>query len=433
MEHGDVNLEREERRVKKWFVVMLILVVLVFSSVVWAKTEIVFRQSDTPQEVIGLKKAIDEFNHRNPDIKVSFETVPWSDARDQLIREAAAGTGPDVTQIAFVWTRDLAKANVLLELDDFLAKQPLENEIKDFLGLELGVLDGKIFGIPWTVDTFTMVYRSDILAEYGLQGIPDTWDEFQKEVISLAHKRNAPGFGFPAGGASAGGAWFLVNYYLWSNGYTFVKQDPATGSWSLGLSEDNVVEAIKYFKKFFEEEASPRSLIGVNSWADPVILHGFESGAFPIIFIPPATLKAVLAEKPDLPVKSGLVPRGRVKRISHLGGRALGVSKYTKHPEEAWRLLSFLASKEVFEEFYTEQFPAQIPLLREIPFPEAFKGYAGQLQFAQTFNEYIVSPVPVGAMWDATNREFSAAIAGQKSPEQAAKDLLNSIEEFLKK
>ncbi len=419
--------------IKREFTLALLclLLISVFGSTAGAKTEIIFRQSDTPQETVGLRKAIDEYNLRNPDVKVVFETVPWADARDQLIREAAAGTGPDVSQLAFVWTMDLAKAGALLTLDDLLSKYPLEAEVDDFLGLELGLLEDDLYGIPWTVDTHTMVYRDDILSNYGLETIPDTWIDFQDQVIKIAREREAPGFGFPAGGASGGGIWFLVNYYIWSNGFSFVEKDLETGEWKLGIDEDNLAEALSYFKNFFDEGASPRSLIGISSWADPTILRGFESGYFPIVFWPPATLKSVLQTNPDLSAKSGLVPRGDVKRISHLGGRALGISKYTEHTQEAWNLLSFLTSKEVFENYYTEQFPARVSLLRELNFPEELQGYSEQLQYAQTFYQYTISPAPVGAMWDATNRESSAAFSGQKTIEQAATDLLSSISEFL--
>ncbi|NPV54227.1 MAG: sugar ABC transporter substrate-binding protein [Firmicutes bacterium] len=413
-------------------IALVLLLVVGTHSLVQAKVNLVFRQSDSPGEVKGLKKAIDEFNQLHPDIQVRFETVPWSDSRDQFIRESVAGSGPDVLQLAFVWTRDLAKAGSLLKLNSLIKNDPLPNGIDDFVGLEMGQLDDGIYGIPWTVDTFAMVYRADILQKAGIKTFPDTWKDFQQTVIKLAESRGQPGFGFPAGSASGGGMWFLANYFLWSNGYDFVKRDTSSGVYKLGVDVENVADAIRYFKTFFDKGASPRSLIGVDSWADPTLLHGIQSGTYPIIFIPPATLRAILASNPELPLRSGLVPRGKVRRISHMGGRALGISVNTKHPKEAWELVKFLTSKNVFEKYYTEQFPAQRALLQQINFDPAFRGYAELLQYARSFNDYIVSPAPVGAMWDATNREFAAAFSGQKDPERAARDLLESIQKLLK-
>ena len=36
--------------------------------------------------------------------------------------------------------------------------------IEDFLATELATLDGKLFGVPWSADTFALAYRPDLLA-----------------------------------------------------------------------------------------------------------------------------------------------------------------------------------------------------------------------------------------------------------------------------
>ncbi len=393
---------------------------------------LVFRQNDTPLEAAGVKASVDVFNNENKRIKVRFETVPWRDARDQFIREAQAGGGPDVLQLAFVWTRDLARAGGLMNLDSFIKNSPPPNGIKDFVGLELGVNESSVYGIPWTVDTFAMVYRKDVFERAGIKRFPDTWEELQQVAAALSKPPNQYGFAFPAGSASGGGMWFLVNYYLWSNGYDVVRRNPGTGQWDVGIDEKILVETIQYFKAFFDKGTIPQSLIGVDSWADPVILRGLQQGTFAIGFMPPATLQAMLATDRTLPLMSAPIPRGRVRRISHLGGRTLAISRHTRYPAEAWEFLKYMASQRVFERYLKEQFPAQKSLLKEITFPAPFRGYQELLPQARTFYDYIVSPAPVGAMWDATNREFGAVYSGQKSAEQAARDLIAQIDGLVK-
>src|SRR5665213_4055260 len=61
---------------------------------------ITFRFNDTEAEVRG---AIDEFQRKNPDIKVELQRIGWRDARNQFLREAAVGGGPDVVHSAQVW------------------------------------------------------------------------------------------------------------------------------------------------------------------------------------------------------------------------------------------------------------------------------------------------------------------------------------------
>jgi len=205
------------------------------------KVTLVFRQNDPPADAAGLPEAVAEFDRNHPNIKVKYETVPWSNALNQFIREAGVGGGPDVLQLAFVWTMDLAKANTLIKLNPLINKYPLPHGIEDFVAVDLGELDDSIYGIPWTTDTFAMIYRKDFFQKAGIASFPDdSWSHFKKVAKKLTKDLNGDGiidqygFAFPAGSGPTGGMWFLVNYFIWSNGYTFMKQD-ANGTWGLGV------------------------------------------------------------------------------------------------------------------------------------------------------------------------------------------------------
>jgi multiple sugar transport system substrate-binding protein len=395
--------------------------------------ELTFRQNDSPAEVEGLMEAIADWNRENPGIQVRTETVPWSDALNQFIREGQASGGPDVLQVAFVWTADLGRAGLVQNLDNVISASPPGAGIEDFLGTDLGEVEGSLYGVPWSVDTFVMAYRPDFLADAGYESFPDTWEEFYEAVAALTRDTNGDGridqygFGFPAGSASGGGMWFLANYYLWSNGATFVEQG-SDGTWQIGATVEEVTETMRYYNRFFEEELTPSSMIGVNSWGDPELTGGLARGDIAISFFPPATFRAAMSQS-EVPLATGMIPRGTVTRRSHLGGRALAINANTDHPEEAWEFLKYLTSRNVFERY--QQFPAQETLLAELDFPEAEQGYADQLPHAITLKQYIESPAPVSGLWDATNREFAAVYSGQKAPERAAADLLRAMEELL--
>lgn len=395
--------------------------------------QLTFRQNDPPAEVAGLMEAIADWNRENPGIQVRTENVPWADALNQFIREGQASGGPDVLQVAFVWTADLGRGELIMNLDDIVRRSPPGAGIDDFLGTDLGEVEGSLFGIPWTVDTFVMVYRPDLFAEVGVTAFPDTWEAFYRAVRDLTRdttgdgRINQYGFGFPAGSASGGGMWFLANYYLWSNGSTFVEQR-ADGTWQIGTTASEVAETMRYFNRFFSEGLTPASLIGVSSWGDPELTGGLARGDLAIGFFAPQTFRAAQSQS-DLPLATAMIPRGSERRISHLGGRALAINANTKHPEESWQFLKYLISRNVFERY--EQFPAQETLLGELVFPEGEQGYADQLPHAITFKQYIESPAPVSGLWDATNREFGAVFSGQKSIDRAAADLLAAMERLL--
>lgn len=394
--------------------------------------KLVFRQNDPPNVVKGLMAEISSYNQSQSAIHVQAETVPWSNAENQFIREAQAGGGPDVLQLAFVWTKDLASSGLIDNLEPFIKSSPPGNGISDFLGTDLGVYKGAVYGIPWTVDTFAMAYRPDLFQKAGVSSFPNTWQqlyETAKKLTVVGSNGNTTqyGFGFPAGSGATAGMWFLANYYLWSNGKTFVEKD-SNGKWKLGVDAQEVAQAMEYFNRFFTTGVSPKSLISVNSWADPVLVGGLARGEFAITFSNPQTF-AASEKQSSVPLETAMDPKGSVKRISHLGGRTLAINADTKYPQQSWTLLKYLISGPIFKSY--NQYPAQRSLLKALTFPKPEMGFVDQLQHAITFKQYIDSPAPVSGMWAATNQAFGAVFSGQKTPNQAAKDLLNKIQGLL--
>jgi multiple sugar transport system substrate-binding protein len=393
--------------------------------------EVVFRQNDPPVEIGGLEQAIEQWNAGNAGIQVKLDNIAWADAQAQFVREVQAGGGPDIQQLAFVWPRDLASTDLLLELDSLIAGSDIAPD--DFLALELGQLDDKTYGIPWTADTFVIAYRPDLLDAAGIQlptdevWDPGTWDEFRDVAEQLSDGKNQFGFCFPAG--PEGWTWFMANYYLWSNGTTLVEQDDA-GTWAPGVTAEELTQAIDYFNSFFERGITPESLIAVSTPGDPQIVGGLGRGDCAMSFFPPATFRAA-QEQSEAPLATALIPSGSKTRISHLGGRMLGINPSTDTPEEAWKVIEYLVSADTFKTY--DQYPARKSILETLEVPEGEEAYAEMLPQAITFEQYISSPVPVPSLQEAVNRSFGAVFSGQQSSADAAGALVDEITSLIER
>jgi ABC-type glycerol-3-phosphate transport system substrate-binding protein len=81
----------------------LVLVTGVAASAALAQVTITFRYAFPDGDVI--RDALVDFEKKNPGIKVNLQRSSFSEARDQLVREAAVGGGPDVAHLAFVWVQ----------------------------------------------------------------------------------------------------------------------------------------------------------------------------------------------------------------------------------------------------------------------------------------------------------------------------------------
>ncbi|WEK04505.1 MAG: sugar ABC transporter substrate-binding protein [Candidatus Devosia phytovorans] len=388
--------------------------------------QLTFRQFDPPTEIEGLVKAIDAWNAAHPDIQVKLETMAGADTLAQLAREVPAGAGPDIQHMAFVWTRDLARSGLVADLTDHIAASPPGAGIEDFLATDLATLDGKVYGIPWTSDTFAMAYRPDLLDAAGI-AFPETWDELRTAAGALTTGDGQYGFCFPAGSSPDSGMWTLANYYLWSNGSTLVDET-LPGKWEVVVKPEELVAAMTYFNDFFVNQSSPESLITVNSWGDPEIMGGLGRGDCAIAVFPPQTFRAAEAQS-EAALMTAKIPQGEVRRISHLGGRALGINPNSKHPEEAWQFVQYLVSADTFATY--QQYPAQNSLLEELQFPPTEQGYVEMLPLAQTFERYISSPIPVSTMTALINREFGAVYSGQRSPDEAAQAVIAELQDLL--
>lgn len=419
-------------------VAMLMFPLLGTVSVTMAQddpVELVFRQFDPPLEIEGLEQAVEKFNESHPNIQVTMETVTGPEGLPQYVREVQAGGGPDVEHLAFVWTRDLARAGQLMPLDDFIAASPPGAGLDDFLALDLAQFEGGTYGVPWTADTFVMAYRPDLFEAAGVTAFPDTWEDFQAVAAQLTAdtddngRTDQFGFCFPAGSGPTSGMWFLVNYYLWSNG-KFLVEETSDGQWEVGVTPEDVAEAMTYYNTFFDEGSTPKSLIAVDAWGDPEIVGGLGRGDCAISFFPPQTFRAA-QEQSEQPLMTAPIPQGSEQRISHLGGRALGINPNTEHPEEAWEFIQFLTSQEAFDTY--DQYPAQRSLLDALEFPEAEQGYVEMLPLAITFERYISSPARSTSMQEAVTREFGAVYSGQRSPEEAGQALVDSLAELLER
>jgi multiple sugar transport system substrate-binding protein len=395
------------------------------------KVELLFRQADPPGEVEGLVAAVNAWNASHPNIQVRFETVPWKDAQAQLVRELQVGGGPDVAQIAFVWTASLGRSGLLKDLAPLVKAAPPGKGLGDFLATDLGTVGDKIYGLPWTVDTATMVYRPDLLAKAGIAKFPETWEELARVAKRLtldtkgAGRIDQYGFCWPAGSGPDGATWFIVNAYLWSHGKSFIRQAPG-GQWEVGITPQELAGVMRYFKTFFDEKMAPESLIAISWEGDPEVSGSLGRGACAISNFRLGTFRAAAKQSPQ-PIRMTLVPRGPVKRASHLGGRTLAINPHTKYPNESWEFLKYLASSATFKTY--DQFPAQKALLAEVQarLPEAEKAYADQLTYGTSFRDYIFSGANVNGMWAATNREFGGVFSGQKSIEQGSADLVRAM------
>lgn len=406
---------------------LLALAVTTLSTSAWAQVELTFRFNDAEQK--ELRAALDVFEQDNPDIQVTLERVAWADAREQFLREAAVGEGPDVVHIAQVWARSMGEAGAFIPLNELVEAQGLGAGWDDFVSADLATQDdGAISAIPWTIDTFAMVYRKDILEQAGITQFPTTWDELREASAQIKERTGATGWGFPAGSAATNSIWFFLNFYWWSHGWSLVDRAP-DGEYVMGITPEQMAEGFSYYKSYFDRGLNPTSMLAITNWGAQELIEGMVRGDIAIISTPEFVLNQIeaawQARYPDQPspFASTIHPK---ESVTFVGGRMLGINANTEHPEEAYKLVQYLISWPIFAEYYP-QWPAQTSLVERIERVPAHAGYPEQLLKARSWGAYSTGPVDIPTMWNWVGRGAGAVFIGEKTPLEASQEIHDNI------
>ncbi|WP_330881123.1 ABC transporter substrate-binding protein [Brachybacterium sp.] len=387
-----------------------------------AEGERVFRQFDPADQASGLADAITIWNADHPDYRVSMETLSPNNPQ-QFAREANSGSGPDIAQLAFTDVSFMAEPRILTPLAGLVASAPSDAD-DDLLATDMTTYDGSMWAVPWTADTMALVYRPDVLEQFGATETPQDWEELADVASQITQDSggDVSGFVFPAGAQFSSAQWFPINYYLWAHGSQLIRVDGER--WAVDVSEQELVEAMEYFDGFFTAGITPTAMQAITDYGDPSIVGALDEGSCAMTFMPPAAFRAA-RETVDGELMTAPMPCGLQDGATHLGGRALGINANCKEPEAAWEFVKFLRSPETFENY--PQYPASATTLEQVDVDPAEQGFIDQLPHSESFARYADAPITIGSLQELVNQQFSAVYSGQSEPVVAAQKIISTL------
>ena len=382
----------------------------------------VFRQFDPADQAGGLAEAVETWNAEHPDYRIAMETLSPNNPQ-QFAREANAGSGPDIAQLAFTDVSFMSEPRILTPLDDLMAASPAEGG-DDLLATDMTTYDGAMWAVPWTADTMALVHRPDLLEQAGITETPRDWEELAEVAGKITRDSGGEvsGFVFPAAAQFSSAQWFPINYYLWAHGSQLIRADGET--WRVGVSEQQLVDAMEYFNSYFTDGITPASMQATTDYGDPSILGSLDDGTCAMTFMPPAAFRTARQEV-GADLMTAPMPDGLEDGATHLGGRALGINANCEEPEAAWEFVKFLMSPETFEHY--PQYPASATTLEQVDVDPAEQGYIDQLPHAESFARYADAPITIASLQELINRQFSAVYSGQSSPPASAEKIISTL------
>jgi trehalose/maltose transport system substrate-binding protein len=298
----------------------------------------------------------DQFT-KNTGIVVDFISGPESmTERLELYRRylGAHSSTPDVYYIDVVWPAVLADETV--DLNQYLAKEAgdqLETQLRN------DTVNGRLTSMPFNTELGVLYYRADLLHKYGYRNPPATWDELEKMAARIQAGERADGnkdfWGYVWQGAAYEG--LTCNALEWQVSYGGGNLIEPNGS--ITVNNPRAIEAMQRARRWIGT-ISPPSVVAFKEQDSRNLFHA-GNAAFERDWL----WRQFSQESPasDAMIAIALLPGGRARRASTLGGQSLAISKYSKHPREAAELVRYLTSHD--EQLTLWKKHAMLPTRRE--------------------------------------------------------------------
>jgi multiple sugar transport system substrate-binding protein len=338
----------------------------------------------SPKRTEFLKQAIGEFEAQNPGITVELITPPLESADSKINQMFSAKQTLDVVEVRDVTVKQFVNNGYLEKLDSYAANWP------DFSTLTASALtmakdiDNTVYYIPYGIYQRQLFYRKDLFDAKGLS-VPKTWEELYEVGKKLTDPaQNKYGYSFRGG---SGAEQYITQIVQDYNGANVNPSDSVFNKDGSNIfSTPGAVEALELYKKIYKEISPPDSA----NWAFSEQVQGFTSGTTAMLIQDPDTIETVASSLEEGQWATAPLPTGP-EGVSHfvLGSAGWGMTSYSEHKEEAWKLISFLSSPEQNLKFAKTS--GVIPIHTTASEDEFFKtgAYAPYIQMAQEPDKYV--------------------------------------------
>lgn len=378
----------------------------------------------------SVKKLEPEFETRYPDIDLQFEIVPYSDLSTKEMVACQSEVGPDVMWQSYAWTNSFAKMGLLTSYSDYLKKSSAVNLEEDFdpVALELGTVDGEIYGLPWSMEAMCLVYNKEMFREAGLdpENPPKNWDELIECAQKLTVDKNGDGtidqYGYGLVGNLTGNTWFRFIPELWSAGGEVSNEDMSQGT----LDSPEAIEAMTHYTDLLlKYKVAPEGSVN-NGAAEVRTLFNNKNVAMYVDGQP--AVKNIQKDATDIEVGVALWPGKNGTLDAGLGGYYIATPKNAANPDDAWTFIEYFLSKEV-QEYFPISFPANLKARGTDRFSdEISQTFAEQLTHTKNFQPLPDTPGAQQIVLDAVQ----SILAGMSAPEEALKEANEALNQTLK-
>jgi N,N'-diacetylchitobiose transport system substrate-binding protein len=172
---------------------------------------------------------------------LTIEEQSWGDALSKLTTALPdAENTPDVVEIGNTWSPTFTTVGAFSDITDLVPELGGDSLLPSFV--EIGMVDGKNYALPYYFGSRYMFYRKDIWAAAGKE-VPTTLAEFNETAAAL---RSDSQSGFYIGGED----WRNGISWIFANGGELAVKDG--DSWKSTLSDPKTIEGLTQLQALYQ-------------------------------------------------------------------------------------------------------------------------------------------------------------------------------------
>ncbi|TLS38636.1 ABC transporter substrate-binding protein [Pseudalkalibacillus caeni] len=296
----------------------------------------------SPNRTKLLKEMISDFEEKNPNIKVELISPPLQSADEKIAQMMMAKEDIDVLEVRDQTVKQFSGNDFIEDLSPYVDKWENWDTVNENAKGNALFIDDTPYFIPYGLYQKTLFYRKDWFEEAGLE-VPKTWDDLYDAAVKLTDpKKNRYGYSFRGGAGSSD----YVEFTTWA--YVGEDIDPEDGYFLKGSDKNmfatpEAKDAMNMFVKLYEDASPPDSV----SWSYPEMVQGFTSGVTAMLIQDPEVIVTADEKMEEGTWDTAPLPLGPSGIAQQaVGAAGWGMTSYSKHKDEAWKLIEYLSNPE---------------------------------------------------------------------------------------
>jgi multiple sugar transport system substrate-binding protein len=270
--------------------------------------------------------------HKN---QVKLTTVP--DAGFQTKIGAAAGSSglPDILASDVVYSPNYVKQGLYQDLTSEVKALPFYSNLSH-AHTEASSLNGKIYGVPFVVDSSLIMYNKDLFAKAGLdpeQG-PKSFEDIYNDAKAIRDKVGGDTYGFYFPGNCSGCDAYSMLPYLAAAGEPIFKDDGKKAQ----IDTTSMKATLDLYKKLYDQGIVPASAKSDDGTNWTTLFNAGKIGILPI-----GNFNFGTAEKGNINYgEAGLPAPDGSQTSGFIGGDVVGITKNSTHKAQAFDFLAWV-------------------------------------------------------------------------------------------